>query len=144
MGKLIQLYNWLVFIFNRQLPFSNEDTKALTIKLYDNDTWGIFLDETRLETQADKNVAAFHEGGHYATGTTHKVYSPQDLIQKHENCADKWAIKHLISKDELDEAISKGNTEIWQLAEYFDVTEDFMRKAICLYTHGNLAVDLYL
>ena len=29
------------------------------------------------------------------------------------------------------------------LAEYFEVTEDFMRKAVCLYVHGNVATELY-
>lgn len=50
---------------------------------------------------------------------------------------------HLFSKDELAEAVAEGNTEVWQLAEYFDVTEDFMHKTVCWYVHGNLAVDLY-
>ena len=29
------------------------------------------------------------------------------------------------------------------LADRFDVTEAFMRKAICWYAHGNLAVEMY-
>lgn len=33
--------------------------------------------------------------------------------------------------------------EPWQLAEYFDVTEELIRKAICWYKHGNMAVDQY-
>lgn len=147
MGKLIDLYDWLsqegVFVFDRQLPFSSAETKAVTIKVEKTNTWGIFLDEGRLNTMAEKTVAAYHEGGHYATGTTHEVYSPQDLIEKHECKADKWAIKKLIPKDELDEAVAAGYTEFWDLAEYFGVTEDFIRKAVCLYVHGNLATDLY-
>ena len=27
--------------------------------------------------------------------------------------------------------------------DYFNVTEDFMRKAVCFYIHGNLAAELY-
>ena len=30
-----------------------------------------------------------------------------------------------------------------RLAEYFGVTEDFRRKAVCWYTYGNLAAELY-
>ena len=48
-----------------------------------------------------------------------------------------------VSEKELDEAIADGHTEIWDLAEYFGVTEDFMRKAVCWYTYGNLATELY-
>ena len=30
-----------------------------------------------------------------------------------------------------------------ELAERFGVTEDFVKKAVCLYVHGNLAAELY-
>ena len=30
-----------------------------------------------------------------------------------------------------------------ELAEHFQVSEEFIRKAVCLYTHGNLAAELY-
>ena len=36
-----------------------------------------------------------------------------------------------------------GFPKVWELAERFGVTEDFMRKAVCLYVHGNLATELY-
>ena len=49
----------------------------------------------------------------------------------------------MITEEELDEAVANGHTEIWDLADYFDVTEEFMRKAVCLYTYGNLATELY-
>lgn len=84
-----------------------------------------------------------HEGGHYATGTTHEVCSPWDLVEKHEYSADKWAVEHAVTPEALDDAVAAGYTEIWQLADYFGVTEDFMRKAVCWYTNGNLAAELY-
>ena len=40
-------------------------------------------------------------------------------------------------------AVAEGCTELWELAERFGVTEQFMKKAICLYVHGNTAVELY-
>ena len=43
----------------------------------------------------------------------------------------------------VDEAIALGYTELWQLADFFGVTESFMRKAVCFYVHGNLASELY-
>ena len=49
MENLDSLYQWLdgegVFLFDRQLPFSKDDSKATTIKLKPpNEVWGIFLD----------------------------------------------------------------------------------------------------
>ena len=43
----------------------------------------------------------------------------------------------------LDEAVAEGHTELWDLADYFGVDEAFLKKAVCLYVHGNLATELY-
>lgn len=147
MENLDNLYQWLqnegVILFDRQLPFSGKNTKALTIRLKSHDVWGIFLDGGRLESRAEEKSAALHEGGHYATGTTHEVCSPYDLVSKHEYKADKWAVQRALSADELDEAVAAGHTELWDLAEHFGVTEEFMKKAFCWYTKGNLATEHY-
>ena len=44
-----------------------------------------------------------------------------------------YAIKKLIPKDELKNAADSGITEVWELAEYFNVTEDFVKRAIYIY-----------
>lgn len=148
MENLNSLYKWLdlegVFVFDKRLPFSKKDSKATTLKLKPPyEAWGIFLDKERLKTEAEEKSAMLHESGHYATGATHEVNSPFDLVAKHEYKADKWAIERALSVDELDDAVAEGHTEIWDLAEYFCVTEDFMRKVVCWYTYGNLATELY-
>lgn len=147
MGKLIELYDWLsqegVFVFDRQLPFSDEKTKALTVKLERTNTWGIFIDAGRMDTDAERAASIYHEGGHYATGTTHEVCSPQDIIEKHEYKADKWAVQAAVSKEDLAIARAAGHREIYDLAEYFGLTESFILKVVCWYDHGNLDVDLY-
>ena len=84
-----------------------------------------------------------HELGHCLTGSFYNHFAVCDVRQKHENRADKWAIKKLIPKDELDKAVADGHTELWDLADNFGLTEEFMRKTVCWYTHRNLATDLY-
>lgn len=148
MENLDNLYQWLdkegVFLFDRQLPFSKKDSHATTIKLKPPfEAWGIFLDKGRLRTAPEEKSALLHESGHYATGTTHEASSPFDLIEKHEYKADKWAVQRALSSDELDEAVVEGHIELWDLAEYFGVTEDLIRKAVCWYTYGSLNADLY-
>lgn len=144
MENLEHLESWLegegVLLFDRQLPFSSDSSHAVTIRLGDG-TWGIFRDGDRLRTTAQQLSATLHEAGHYATGTTHALTSPWDLKAKHEVKADKWAVKRALSADELDAAVADGHTQLWDLAEHFGVTEDFMRKAVCWYTHGNLAPE---
>lgn len=100
---------------------------------FDNGVCAIALDPRKLTTSADETVKLAHELGHCETGSFYNRYSQYDVRQKHENRATKWAIKQLIPEAELDAAISKGNTEIWDLAEYFGVTEDFIRKAYIYY-----------
>lgn len=142
MENLNDLRQWLsgegVYLFDRQLPFQNGDTHAVTIRL-GGDVWGIFLDGGALDTGAKELSACLHEAGHYATGTTHALCSPFDLVAKHEYKADKWAVQRLVSAQELEQAAAaEGCTELWQLAERFGVTEELMRKAVCWYTHGRL------
>ena len=102
----------------------------------------IAVDKDKLPDTATEKVCIAHEMGHIETGSFYNIHSPFDIRQKHENRADKWAIYHIISEDELDEAVAEGYTEIWDLAEHFNVTEDFMRKVICWYTYGNLDMEL--
>lgn len=148
MENLNNLYQWLdhegVFVLDKGLPFSKKDSKATTIKLNPPcEAWGIFLDKERLATAPEEKSVLLHEGGHYATGSTHEIDSPFDLVEKHEYKADKWAVERAFSEEELDEAVAGGHTELWDLADYFGVTEDFMKKAVCWYTYGNMAADLY-
>jgi len=104
---------------------------------------GVFMDFDNIHSEAEEKVLVAHEGGHILTGSLHRVSSPYEIVEQHENRADKWAISRLVNEDRLKEAVAEGHTEIWDLAEYFGVTEDFMRKAICWYKNGNLAADLY-
>jgi len=59
------------------------------------------------------------------------------------SAADKWAICAVVTEDELDEAVAEGCVTLWELAEHFGVPEELMKKAVCWYTYGNLAADLY-
>lgn len=83
-------------------------------------------------TKAEETVCKAHELGHCETESFYNRYSRFDLVSRNEHRADVWAIKKLIDKSDILSAFKKGITEIWSLAEYFEVTEDFMRKA-CVY-----------
>lgn len=141
MEKIISLYNELNRAGVRFYHWNMEEDRAATIEL--GGRYGVFMDFGNIHSSAEELVVVAHEGGHISTGATHKVNSPYDLIEKHEYKADKWAVQKLIPEEELDEAVASGCTELWQLAEHFAVTEEFMRKAVCWYVHGNLAAELY-
>lgn len=48
--------------------------------------------------------------------------------------------KKLVTEDELIEAFENGILEIWELAEFFGVTEDFMVKICELYGYYNRVI----
>ena len=104
----------------------------------------IGIDYSKIETETDERVHLSHELGHCVTGSFYNRYAKMDIRQKHENRADKWAIRKLIPVEKLDTAVAEGHTELWDLADYFGVTEDFIKKAVCYYVHGNLAVESYI
>ena len=103
----------------------------------------IGIDQSVMDGDALERVHMSHELGHCLTGSFYNRYSPFDLRRRHENRADKWAILQLVTEDALDEAVADGCCEIWNLAERFGVTEQFMKKAVCYYVHGNVAAELY-
>ena len=100
------------------------------------------MDKSIIDSSAQEQVHLAHELGHCATGGFYNRYSPYDLRQKHERKADKWAIRQLIPQEQLLEAVDAGITEVWDLAELFDVTIQFMYKAMCYYKHGHLNTEL--
>ena len=117
--------------------FKLENREALSIMDSDGQCY-IAIDPHKVTSTADEKTKLAHELGHCVTGAFYNIYSPFDSRQKHENRADKWAIKKLIPEDELEEAVSDGYIEIWELADFFNVTIEFMRKAVSWYKFGNL------
>lgn len=89
----------------------------------------IAIDTKKVKTKAEEKAILAHEIGHCETGSFYNIYSPLDIREKHEYRADKRAIQILIPHDDLKSAVRCGITEIWELAEYFDVPYEFMQKA---------------
>lgn len=140
MNRLLALYQ---FAEDTQITvdcYGLKKREALSLMDTDGSCY-IAIDPERITGTADLNVKLAHEIGHCATGSFYNQYATCDVRQKHEHRADKWAIENLISKEDLEEAVRSGYTEVWDLAEYFNVTEDFMRKVICWYQNGNLNVE---
>lgn len=122
--------------------FPTEQATSLSLSLPDG-SCAIAINPWKLSTLAQETVCLAHELGHCKTGSFYNRYAALDIRQKHENRADKWAIRKLVPEEALDQAVADGCADLPALAERFGVTEQFMRKAVCWYTHGNLAAELY-
>ena len=103
----------------------------------------IGLDLPHRRSRNELRVRLAHELGHCVTGSFYNRWSPADIRKLHENRADKYAVRTLIPVEALDAAVAAGHTDPWDLADYFGVDEAFLKKAVCLYVHGNLAAELY-
>ncbi|MDL2215725.1 ImmA/IrrE family metallo-endopeptidase [Ruminococcaceae bacterium OttesenSCG-928-N02] len=108
------------------------EPKALTMEMAGK--YAIFVDEQGFETLPELNAAMIHELGHCATGATHHVSSPFDLVAKHENTANRWAFENYIPFEELNAAVLGGLREPWQLADWFGLPQAYIEKAIFYYT----------
>ena len=104
---------------------------AATIEM--DKRYAVFVDPDYFSSIKEMKEAIAHEAGHCATGCTHKVSSSLDLIEKHEYKADRWAIEKYLPFDEINKAVKAGYTETWELADYFDVSEQAIKKALSYY-----------
>lgn len=123
------------------LTFPMSENESMSVMLNDG-TCFIGMDKSVRDGSVEERVHLAHELGHCTTGAFYNAYSPADIRQKHENKADKWSIRRLIPESELMEAVDAGITEVWDLAELFDVTIPFMQKAVCFYKYGHLDTKL--
>lgn len=145
--RLIELYRFAEQHGHDVYWFSMDDDRVECISTPYSDGTGacaIAIDPIKLESLPDEYCKLSHELGHCETGSFYNKYAVCDVRNKHENSADKWSIMHTLSADDLDQAVGDGCEDIWSLAEYFGVTPDFARKAVCLYTFGNLDCADYL
>lgn len=119
------------------LSFPLSDCESISLESDDN--YYIGIDDKQLDSSKEERVHIAHELGHCVTGSFYNEYYPIDNQRKCESTADRWAVKKLINKDEFEKQIKRG-LEVWELAEYFNVTEDFIRKAYHLYFEVKMVV----
>ncbi len=85
-----------------------------------------------LQGVEEKEIAA-HELGHCEYGGTYNRSSPFEVSAKAERRADKWAYHKLVPPGELRAAFKAGIVEAWELAERFEVSDEFMAKVLEYY-----------
>lgn len=97
----------------------------------------IAIDDRKVKSRADYKVKSAHELGHCITGSFYDERYPVIPRGRLEQRADIWAILNTIPRRPLMKALRQGMTEVWQLAEHFNVTEEFIVKALRYYDLWN-------
>lgn len=93
----------------------------------------IGIDLDKVQTDAEEKTILLHELGHCETGAFYTRWSPVDNRAKCEAAADRWAIRKELGYKKLCRAIQAGCTETYELADYFGVSEEMIRKALRYY-----------
>lgn len=84
-------------------------------------------------TSIKKACVLAEELGHYHT-TVGNILDQNDInSRKQERTARKWAYEKLVPIENIQFAFADGHTEIWDMAEYLDLDEEFLREALIHY-----------
>ena len=86
-----------------------------------------------IETTARKACILAEELGHYHTTVGNILDQDDANNRKQERTARKWAYEKLVPIENIQFAFADGHTEIWDMAEYLGVDEEFLRDALIHY-----------
>ena len=114
------------------IPFDGMPAPGATVR--DQGKYAVFLDFSRIKSTRLLRGVCCHELAHVATGALHKVDSPFELAQRSEYRANRYAAQHFLPAEAFREAFEAGYTEVWQLAEYFDLPEQDVKNALSYWT----------
>lgn len=93
-----------------------------------------------IETSSRKMCVLAEEIGHYMTSAGN-ILDQSDLNNaKQERRARVWAFNRIIPIERIIDAASKGYTQVYEMAEYLDVDEEFLRDGLAY--HGILDISL--
>lgn len=92
----------------------------------------IGVDVDMLSSSREEKECLAHELGHCMTGSFYRVNTLETRGRMEER-ANRWAYKTVLPLSELQEALQNGITEPWELAEYFELPQKFIEKALCYY-----------
>lgn len=108
--------------------------KVIALSVPDN----IAIDYSKLKGERQEKDVLMHEISHNETGTFYGLKIPLETRARREFRARKWAWTRAIPVEELKQAVSSGYTEPWELADYFDVTEEQLQEAITYYRENGM------
>lgn len=108
--------------------------KAEALSSEHSGAYAIAIDPGQLRSSADETVKLAHELGHCMRNAFYTQYCPLETRARHEHRANAWAARKLIPWPRLKAAVRSGLTVPWELADYFGVTEPFLKWAVSYYT----------
>lgn len=105
--------------------------KSCSCKLGDSKFIGI--DTSQISSVAELRSLILHEAGHCREDAFYCSEDCKALRRHAEYLAIRWAIRNCIPFDKYIDAIRDGVRDVYQLAEYFNITVESASKTIDYY-----------
>lgn len=114
-----------------------EQIEVVNLPLCEN-IKGLYCDQIiainkNIETTAEKACVLAEELGHYYTSAGNILDQSKVENRKQEKKARRWAYEKLVGIIKIIEAYKAGCRNRYELAEFLEVTEEFLENAITYY-----------
>lgn len=86
-----------------------------------------------LQTSSEKKCILYEELGHHYTTAGNILDQSKVENRKQERHARLWAYQHALQLSDLISAYKKGYRNRYEIAEYLNVTEQFLQDALNIY-----------
>ena len=125
-------------MFDNLLQEAHNERIEVILKPFKGKLKGLYYDNViainkNIETSAEKTCVLAEELGHYYTSVGNILDQTKITNRKLERMARAWAFQKLVPLDKLVEAYKEGIRTKHELAEYLDVTEQFLCDALKYY-----------
>ena len=132
MFELSQFYDYCRKNRVDVIPYQGAPQPGTTIR--DGSQYAVFLDFSKIHSTRVLRGVCCHELGHIATGALHKVSSPYELVERSEYRANRFVAQTVLTQEAFREAFAGGCRELWQLAEWFDLPQEDVERALRYWT----------
>ena len=88
-----------------------------------------------LKTDGERNVTKSHEYQHHEYGYDNLIASPKWFRDKQEAIVDRATVKQLIPPNKIIKAFRAGCCNLFEFAEYLEISEKFFVHGLELYEH---------
>lgn len=120
---------------------SGEDAKDITIydrKFNSQRIKGLYCDGSvaincNIDTDTEKACVLAEEIGHHVTSSGIILDQTDEENRKQERAARLWAYNRMIGLNGIISSYKSGCRSMYEIAEYLDVTEDFLSDALNCY-----------
>lgn len=139
--------------YEKLIKYANDENISIVETYFESDSKGLCIGSDMIAikkdlTDCEKTCILAEELGHYYTSVG-DILDLRDINnQKQETTARKWAVNKLLKIEKLIDSAKHGCESLFEIAEYLDVSEDFLRESISVfrqkygpcYVSGNYAI----